>query len=173
MADQSTPGKARSPGRQFVMIWLPLILWAMLLFILSSYQYPEKTAVVTNFEQQFDQIDIPSISIRPLLPQQTLTEAITLASKNETARRSVHVFLYLVLGFLTLRAIRTTRNPHPGWVSFLAGNLYGLSDEFHQVFIPGRTFQLLDLAADAFGVLFGVLLFQLFMKIRPSKLPNK
>jgi VanZ family protein len=39
--------------------------------------------------------------------------------------------------------------------STAAGTLYGASDEFHQRFVPGRTCDLWDLAADAAGSLAG------------------
>ena len=35
---------------------------------------------------------------------------------------------------------------------------YGLTDEFHQRFVPGRTADVRDLAADTIGALFGILL---------------
>ena len=35
----------------------------------------------------------------------------------------------------------------------LIGILYGISDEFHQSFVPGRAFTLLDIFVDSLGVL--------------------
>jgi VanZ family protein len=37
--------------------------------------------------------------------------------------------------------------------SFLLTILYGVTDEFHQSFVPGRHASLLDLVADSFGAL--------------------
>ncbi|MEA3366440.1 MAG: VanZ family protein [Candidatus Hydrogenedentes bacterium] len=37
------------------------------------------------------------------------------------------------------------------WFPILFAALYGLSDEFHQVFVPRRTFAISDLIADAAG----------------------
>ena len=43
--------------------------------------------------------------------------------------------------------------------------VYSLSDEIHQIFIDGRTFQFLDLFMDAIGYILGSLIFnKLFIK---------
>jgi VanZ family protein len=40
-------------------------------------------------------------------------------------------------------------------VAIAISSLYGVTDEYHQVFVPGRTFDVLDMAADAFGSVVG------------------
>ena len=66
-----------------------------------------------------------------------------------------HVLLYSGLGFLLARALAGGRGrPVPGWAPplvVLLAMLYGLSDEVHQLFVPRRRFDLLDLLADAVG----------------------
>lgn len=42
--------------------------------------------------------------------------------------------------------------------AMIASVLYGLSDEVHQYFVPGRTADVFDFLADALGVVFGVIL---------------
>jgi len=37
------------------------------------------------------------------------------------------------------------------WLPLLFAVCYGFSDEFHQIFVPNRTFSLVDIAADAAG----------------------
>ena len=66
-----------------------------------------------------------------------------------------HFFFYGILGALTLRALargewsRITRLTVV--VASIISGLYGVSDEFHQRFVPGRDFEGLDMIADAAG----------------------
>ena len=43
--------------------------------------------------------------------------------------------------------------------------LYGIFDEIHQIFIPGRYFDIFDLVADVLGCLAGILFVQQIIKI--------
>ncbi|HEX7000690.1 MAG TPA: VanZ family protein [Trueperaceae bacterium] len=56
--------------------------------------------------------------------------------------------------FLMLSALLTLATGRP-LVSALAALAYGVSDEVHQLFVPGRTADLADLLADAVGAAVG------------------
>lgn len=70
-----------------------------------------------------------------------------------------HLLLYCGFGFLLARAlVGGLGQKVPLWVPPLVVLLsvaYGLSDEVHQLFVPNRQFDLLDLAADAAGSALG------------------
>jgi len=72
----------------------------------------------------------------------------------------VHLLLYGGFGYLLLRAfhkdgLRPGRN---AWVVLIVV-LYGVSDEWHQSFVPGRSVEVLDILFDGLGgvsaVIFG------------------
>jgi VanZ family protein len=69
-----------------------------------------------------------------------------------------HLTAYAGLGALTARAAGKGLSD-VSWRAVCAAiaisSAYGLSDEYHQLFVPGRTFDLLDLAADAAGSVIG------------------
>ena len=70
----------------------------------------------------------------------------------------MHIAAYAGLAALTARA--TAKGLHTvSWAAVFAAivisSLYGVSDEYHQMFVPGRTFDVLDMAADAFGSMAG------------------
>ncbi len=81
----------------------------------------------------------------------------------------LHLAAYVVMGILCFRAFRSRwPRARPGtltWASAAASALYGLTDELHQAFIPGRSADTLDWAADALGGLLGAALFLLWVRL--------
>jgi VanZ family protein len=74
----------------------------------------------------------------------------------------LHAFGYAGLGILALRAFHGGFTPARLVPTLLAGVavlLWGISDEFHQSFVPGRDASALDLLADMIGFLLAVALF--------------
>lgn len=69
-------------------------------------------------------------------------------------RKLAHTAEYAVLGLLLARAVRL-----PVW-AVAAGVLYAVSDELHQLAVPGRAGSPVDVAIDAVGVGLGVLAWQ-------------
>ena len=75
----------------------------------------------------------------------------------------VHIGLFFVLSFLFMHATdKTEKTAKSKWAHFLkialALSVWGLTTEFIQkFFIPGRSFDLLDWAADSAGILLALL----------------
>jgi VanZ family protein len=70
----------------------------------------------------------------------------------------VHIAAYAGLGALTARAAAKGLRDVSWRAVVLAiaiSSLYGASDEYHQRFVPNRTFDVLDLVADAVGSVVG------------------
>ncbi len=62
-----------------------------------------------------------------------------------------HLATFGVLGWLWWWALRSAGVPHPALWSLAIAIAYGLSDEYHQSFVPGRTADPFDLAMDTLG----------------------
>jgi VanZ family protein len=72
-----------------------------------------------------------------------------------------HFVEYFILGFLTARAISTfVMEPLKiFWISSTITSGFGILDELHQLLIPGRTTEGLDMAADILGSVLAAALF--------------
>jgi VanZ family protein len=66
-----------------------------------------------------------------------------------------HLGLYGILGVTLAWGRESSGASVPHALLILLGVLYGLSDEWHQSFVPGRTPSTGDLVADSVGVLVG------------------
>lgn len=73
-----------------------------------------------------------------------------------TFDKLLHLAEYYILGYLLMRAFTTSGVPvlaaSPVAAAILVGSAYGLSDEIHQAFVPGRVAGLWDFLFDAAGV---------------------
>lgn len=77
--------------------------------------------------------------------------------------KGLHMVEYGLLGFLLARALSSDSPPRlreafRAWAIFFA-LLYGLSDEWHQRFVPMRESSWVDVLFDGLGASFGQLLF--------------
>jgi VanZ family protein len=104
--------------------WLPVAVWAAVIFVLSS---------------------IPDLGTG-------------LGGWDLVLRKLGHAGEFAVLGALLARALRSA------WPAFALGAVYAISDEVHQVFVPGRAGSVLDVGIDAVGVALGVVLWRRFAR---------
>jgi VanZ family protein len=76
-----------------------------------------------------------------------------------------HLAVYAILGGLIARALSGGRFAAATWrhaaVAVVLSTLYGISDEWHQRFVPGRTPDAMDVVADAVGAAAGAAFFVL------------
>jgi len=120
--------KNNPPMSGFIKYWLPVIIYAILIFCLSSV--PGK--------------DIP----RLFSGQSTF----------------FHVIEYAIFALLLNRALKAR---YPGLIYprrillvFLLSFIYAISDEFHQLFVPGRYASGFDLFTDGLGSFLGSLFYR-------------
>lgn len=114
-------------------LWLPVILYAAVIFTASSFPQPEMPISFWNFD------------------------------------KILHLAEYGLFGILLARAIRgTSPNIKLKKLYLLAAMIalfYGISDEFHQAFVPGRNVSGWDVLTDGIGGFLGAL----FIRLRPSR----
>jgi len=91
-------------------------------------------------------------------------------------RKAAHFTEYALLGismFLyVIECLRERKRPVGGaWyvIVWAAGTFYAATDEFHQLFVPGRSGQISDVLIDSAGALGGILLMGIILGNRKKK----
>ena len=131
--------------------WLLVIFWAAAIFLLSSssdlYSFmPSKIFLWIN---------------------KTYIQGIRLT---KILGFLYHMFQFGILAVLLVRALAWpwSASPRHIWISIILSKLYALTDEVHQLFVPGRGFQWLDLVMDSLGILLGLSLYVFVQFLRPK-----
>ncbi len=90
---------------------------------------------------------IPGKDIPPLFPCQDIV---------------YHIIIYGILALLLKRALNHSfikkGELRQIFLVILLGLIYAFSDEFHQRFIPQRSFSLIDISTDAIGLFMGAMI---------------
>ena len=127
--------------RKRAYFWAPVVVWAGLIFILSSHQTGTAVEIVwTDF----------------------------------ILKKSAHIVEYGILTALMYRALLGSgvERKRAGWWAIGFSVLYGLSDEFHQSFTPGRDGRLRDVVFDTIGALTAVYIIWNTLPKAPARLRN-
>ena len=98
---------------------------------------------------------LPSLLRRPVRVGQTTYQ------EEELFGVPGHILEYVLLGVSAAHAFlwKRVKAARVFPVIFAGCMIYALSDEFHQLFVPGRAFQLSDLGLDAVGITAGLLIY--------------
>lgn len=78
----------------------------------------------------------------------------------------VHILIFFIFCWLVSRSLGQVSsvliNKMKFFLSVVATIMYGFSDEFHQLYVPGRSADIYDVAADAAGAILFVLIAKAF-----------
>lgn len=132
-----------------VLRWGMVFAWMLVIFILSAQKSSDSDSLSSGITRFVLNI------INGLLPR----IEIEFSAFSHFVRKSAHFIAYLILGVLSLHAIDKEKNPTAKWFikAFLICVLYAMSDEFHQLYVPGRSGELRDVLLDSTGSLVGIL----------------
>jgi VanZ family protein len=141
--------------------WTLVLLWMMLIFCLSSQPVRQSDALSKG-------IAISSLSVAEKVNPEL---HLSLKQLNSLLRKNAHFFVYLVFGILVINAKRRSGLKGRKWffLALFLCVLYAVSDEIHQLYVPGRGGQLRDILIDSAGVLAGSALYKMGGKIRSRK----
>lgn len=131
------------------------VLWMVVIFSFSARPAEQSTGDSRWAGHMIGQLFVPGFGDWSDKEQEAFAEKV-----DYPVRKTAHAMEYAVLGLLTAGAyIRRGTSIRKGiLVPWGIAALYAASDEFHQLFVPGRSGQVSDVVLDSAGVLAGVLL---------------
>ena len=125
---------------------LLVILWMIFIVIMSSFNSTESS----NQSNFIINIIINIFNINT-------TEILSLI-----IRKLAHFTEYFILGLLTYNMINHCNKKT--YISIIVCILYAISDELHQLLVPGRSCQILDITIDSIGAILGIYLLSFINK---------
>ena len=143
------------------------ILLMVLIFVFSSQPADDSTRVSNSAGAFLCRLFIPGFTELSEEQQTARIEAI-----DHTVRKCAHASEYFLLGLLCCASaaawlsLKTRFLFLIGWVIAI---LYSVTDEIHQIFVPGRACMFTDILIDAGGALAGAVLFLLIWSFRHRK----
>lgn len=136
-----------------ILSWVVVVIWMILIFAFSSQVAEQSNQLSSGITETIARI------IETVFPNIEFGSG----NSNHIVRKNAHFFVYLVLGVLMANAFIRTRGFDFKSILFAAGCciLYAISDEIHQLFVPGRGGQIKDVLIDSAGASVGLIFISL------------
>ena len=89
-------------------------------------------------------------------------------------KKTLHILFYGIFATLLYRAFRTSQvgKSKAGYISIIIALLYGVTDEIHQSFTPGRMPRVYDVVFDTIGAILAVFVIWKLLPTAPKRLKN-
>jgi VanZ family protein len=141
--------------------WGAVLAWMALIFFLSHQPAEVSSGMSSGIAEK----------IMVLIETSAPAAGIDVDVLHTFVRKNAHFFAYLILGVLAFVALLQSG------LTGLSGALaafgiavgYAISDEAHQLFIPGRSGEVRDVLIDSTGAAVGIGIYLLLLKARQSK----
>ena len=136
--------------------FIVLILWMIVIFSFSSADANKSTSTS-------DKVITTMIEIKDKITNnETPNNEKEIIIKNSSfyIRKIAHITEYLILGFLMFNLLKQYSVTNIYYAIGLS-ILYSCTDEFHQLFISGRSGSIRDVLIDSIGILIGTYLYKL------------
>ena len=137
-----------------------LVLWMGFIFSMSS-ENAEKSSNTSGQTIRVVLSAVPGFEEQPEEVKVNIIEKLQFI-----VRKSAHFIGYMILGILASGLILQYENINKKYpLAFLICVIYAISDEIHQLFVPGRAGQVRDVLIDSAGSLLGIIIVMAFVKL--------
>ena len=137
-----------------------LVLWMGFIFSMSC-ENAEKSSNTSGQTIRVVLSAVPEFEKQPEEVKVNIIEKLQFI-----VRKSAHFIGYMILGILASGLILQYENINKKYLlAFFICVIYAISDEIHQLFVPGRSGQVRDVLIDSAGSLLGIILVMAFEKL--------
>lgn len=134
-----------------------VVIWMTVIFCFSNQKAEDSSklsdGVIIKVAKIFVRDDITQTKKEKLIEKYTFV-----------IRKMAHFTVYLILGILVINMISSFNLKNLITISILICFAYALSDEFHQLFVDGRSCELRDVLIDTIGSFIGIFIYNVFKK---------
>jgi len=144
-----------------------VILWMIIIFVFSAQESTETNHLSMSVSQMM-------IGNKAIGSTEISDSSETLEWFNTIIRECAHFFLYFVLGILAVNAVRRTgmRSIKGFYLSASICFAYAISDEVHQIYVPGRYSSIKDILIDILGAIMGIGIYWIIHKKTLKNYPD-
>lgn len=137
-----------------ILSWVLVVLWMSLIFYLSHQPATESNKLSREITEKIVKVVEEVASDTRSNPKRL----------NHIIRKGAHFFAYFILGILLMYSLyrNHTYGLKAASIALSICILYAISDEVHQIFIPGRSGQLADVILDSAGGIVGILSYKAY-----------
>ena len=133
-----------------------IVLWMILVFYLSNQGADDSAELSGGLTRKV--LQILHIIDGKTVEEQAMIETVF--------RKLAHFCLYTLGGILILLHINLYKisDKNKVIISWSIGTAYAITDELHQLFVPGRSGEIRDVCLDSLGLITGIILAFLVLK---------
>lgn len=133
-------------------LWIAVLFLMLLIFWFSNQQGKDSKGLSDTIANTMIEVVETVGSFSFSTPEREEVQRIYTV----VIRKGAHFSVYYILGILVFLLVHSYHYPHPFLLSFFLCLCYACSDEIHQLFIFGRSGQILDVGIDGCGSFLGI-----------------
>lgn len=149
-------------------LWIAVLFWMLLIFWFSNQQGKDSKGlsdtIANTMIEVVEKVGSFSFSISEREEIQKIFTVVI--------RKGAHFSVYFILGILVFLLVHSYHYPRLLLLPFFICLCYACSDELHQLFIVGRSGQILDVGIDSCGSFLGIVLSSIFITQKQRRRQN-
>lgn len=144
-----------------IISWTAVILWIVLIFCFSAQPVYKSNSLSKKVTK------VVIETAEKIAPKAVTKFEFDINRINHLIRKNAHFFVFLVLGILVINVLSRSGRKGVRAIAMALGIcvLYAVSDEVHQLFVPGRGAQVKDVLIDSAGAIVGICIYVLASRV--------